>query len=88
MTGFSLRNVRRMRDFWQLYGGMPDDTQRALTESAMRIDLVEIENACALIPESETLAVVRNIAARGMADAAHRVLYPAEPGGKDEQKPL
>ena len=51
-------------------------------------DFVEIENACALIPESETLAVVRNIAARGMADAAHRVLYPAEPGGKDEQKPL
>ena len=24
MTGFSPRNVRRMRDFWQLYGGMPE----------------------------------------------------------------
>lgn len=74
--------------FLLLYGGMPGDAQRALMESAMRIDLVEIENACALIPESETLAVVRNIAGRGMADAAHRALHPAEPGGKDEQKPI
>ena len=24
MIGFSPRNVRRMRDFWQLYGGMPE----------------------------------------------------------------
>ena len=24
MPGFSPRNVRRMRDFWQLYGGMPE----------------------------------------------------------------
>ena len=24
MTGFSPRNVRRMRNFWQLYGGMPE----------------------------------------------------------------
>ena len=24
MTGFSPRNVRRMRDFWQLYGSMPE----------------------------------------------------------------
>lgn len=24
MTGFSPRNVRRMRDFWQLYGGMSE----------------------------------------------------------------
>ena len=24
MTGFSPRNVRRMRDFWQLYSGMPE----------------------------------------------------------------
>ena len=24
MTGFSPHNVRRMRDFWQLYGGMPE----------------------------------------------------------------
>ena len=24
MTGFSPRNVRRMRDFWQLYSGTPE----------------------------------------------------------------
>ena len=30
MTGFSPRNVRRMRDFWQLYSGTPEllDTER------------------------------------------------------------
>ncbi len=30
MTGFSPRNVRRMRDFWQLYGGMPELLGEAL----------------------------------------------------------
>ena len=30
MTGFSPRNVRRMRDFWQLYGGMPELLDEAL----------------------------------------------------------
>lgn len=30
MTGFSLRNVRRMRDFWQLYSGTPELLGEAL----------------------------------------------------------
>ena len=30
MTGFSPRNVRRMRDFWQLYSGMPELLGEAL----------------------------------------------------------
>ena len=30
MTGFSPCNVRRMRDFWQLYGGMPELLGEAL----------------------------------------------------------
>mgnify|MGYP004531532119 CR=1 FL=1 len=30
MAGFSPRNVRRMRDFWQLYGGMPELLGEAL----------------------------------------------------------
>ena len=30
MTGFSPRNVRRMRDFWQLYSGTPELLGEAL----------------------------------------------------------
>ena len=30
MTGFSPRNVRRMRDFWQMYGDMPELLGEAL----------------------------------------------------------
>ena len=30
MPGFSSRNVRRMRDFWRLYGGMPELMNEAL----------------------------------------------------------
>ena len=30
IPGFSPRNVRRMRDFWQLYGGMPEVLCEAL----------------------------------------------------------
>ena len=73
--------------FLALYGGMPDAAQLKLAESAARIDLVEIENALVLIPESETLAVARNIAACGMADATARA-FAAETGGTVEQKPL
>ena len=64
---------------------MPTEAQRALMESAARIDLVEMENACALIPESETLSVVRNIVGRGMADAGARAFAP-QIGGDGEQK--
>ena len=32
MTGFSPRNVRRMRDFWQLYSSMPELLGEALPE--------------------------------------------------------
>ena len=71
--------------FLLLYGGMPTEAQRALMESAARIDLVEMENACALIPESETLSVVRNIIGRGMADAGARAFAP-QIGGDGEQK--
>ena len=30
MTGFSPRNVRRMRDFWQMYSDMPELLDEAL----------------------------------------------------------
>ena len=73
--------------FLRLYGGMPDDAQRALMESAARIDLAEIENALVLIPESATLAVARNIAACGMADATARV-FTRRTGGTGEQESL
>lgn len=62
--------------FLRLYGGMPDAQQRTWMEHAACVDLVEIENACALLPESETLAVARNIATCGMADAAARAFVP------------
>lgn len=62
----------RYNPFLRLYGGMPDAEQRTWMASAACVDLVEIENACALLPESDTLAVARNIATCGMADiAAH-----------------
>ncbi len=76
--------------FIRLYGDSVDEKQRELIASAMRIDLNEISNALLLADESELIAIARNIAECGMADATDKAVLHSETttGGQREQKPV
>ena len=63
MTGFSPRNVRRMRDFWQLYSGMPELLGEALHLNwTQNIVIMEAE-----LPAEERRWYIRQATARNLS---------------------
>ena len=63
MTGFSPRNVRRMRDFWQLYSDMPELLGEALHLSwTQNVVIMEAE-----LPAEERRWYIRQAAARNLS---------------------
>ena len=65
MTGFSPRNVRRMRDFWQLYGGMPELLCEALHLNwTQNVVIMEAE-----LPAEERRWYIRQATARNLSKA-------------------
>ena len=65
MTGFSPRNVRRMRDFWQLYSGTPELLGEALHLNwTQNIVIMEAE-----LPAEERRWYIRQATARNLSKA-------------------
>ena len=65
MTGFSPRNVRRMRDFWQLYSGTPELLGEALHLNwTQNIMIMEAE-----LPAEERRWYIRQATARNLSKA-------------------
>ena len=63
MTGFSPRNVRRMRDFWQLYSGMPELLGEALRLNwTQNVVIMEAE-----LPAVERRWYIRQAAAQNLS---------------------
>ena len=65
MTGFSPRNVRRMRDFWQLYSGTPELLGEALHLNwTQNVVIMEAE-----LPAEERRWYIRQATARNLSKA-------------------
>ena len=65
MPGFSPRNVRRMRDFWRLYGGMPELMNEALHLNwTQNVVIMEAE-----LPAEERRWYIRQATARNLSKA-------------------
>ena len=65
MTGFSPRNVRRMRDFWQLYSGTPELLGEALhLNRTQNVVIMEAE-----LPAEERRWYIRQATARNLSKA-------------------
>ena len=65
MTGFSPRNVRRMRDFWQLYSDMPELLDEALHLNwTQNVVIMEAE-----LPAEERRWYIRQATARNLSKA-------------------
>ena len=63
MTGFSPRNVRRMRDFWQMYGDMPELLGEALHLNwTQNVVIMEAE-----LPAKERCWYIRQAAAQNLS---------------------
>ena len=63
MPGFSPRNVRRMRDFWQLYSGMPELLGEALHLNwTQNVVIMEAE-----LPAEERRWYIRQTAAQDLS---------------------
>ena len=63
MTGFSPRNVRRMRDFWRLYSSMPELLDEALHLNwTQNVVIMEAE-----LPAEERCWYIRQVAAQSLS---------------------
>ena len=68
MTGFSPRNVRRMRDFWQLYSGTPELLGEALHLNwTQNVVIMEAE-----LPETTYAADLRALQVDGRWTFTHK----------------